>query len=235
MFGFNGLKVNLRRDVSVVASEFKDPVNYNAVYGYTYCRGEVTLNERMFNPESAWNGKVENLQVLAHELAHEVQGTMCQDIRYTERLEESAQIASWEVLASMANEGSRPALHALVVSLEKNAYRASLYRAMRDRQLPYFLKRFRKIVGEENFSAWERMRRANMSDVGGLHDILRRYSYDPLKTIIESRKTGWEVIGLSLPIVEHAGGRVIVGRIAFKLDDLKYFLEHAEGLVEALN
>src|SRR3990167_8823830 len=100
MFAYNGIAPRIEPPENVGVAIYRDPRRHNHILGQSNCTDSALLNYRMFNPVSAWYDNPSFLPTLTHELAHTLQGDLCDNGSI---IENSAQIATLEVLASLAN------------------------------------------------------------------------------------------------------------------------------------
>ncbi len=215
----------------------RDGFRHNHVLGTSDCEEFVSLNARFGNPHSTWY-KSRFLGTLAHELAHIQQGRVCRE-RPVSEVENAAQVVSFEVLAALANQGNMEAAFALVWELKATAVLAVLYFALRDH-------------GLDEFSSWYgRLSRDPITDAimdnyirGWLNrgkwewlDVLRTYRLKPYEMITSAhRYSDDRVYGMAIAkryyeYDQRRYANISVEDRGFVIDDLVYFLGHAEVMV----
>lgn len=153
---------------------------------------------------------------------------------HKEGAETAATLGSWEIAASIANEGNRLMAMALVDELAETALGVCLGRAIKEDKLDEYEALKKSILSVERQALSARSLRfwqGNMSELGS---ILEDYYVTPYKLLLDNRDT-WEISGLDLPIASGGGfGGVfpLNYEYPFEFDDLRYFMAHAEWLME---
>jgi hypothetical protein len=196
----------------------------------------VVVNDRVFNPVSSWYGRSEILAVLVHELAH-VQGICIGSD--TVRIEASAQMAALEVMAAMANDGNEPMVRSLLTELRRMCLDALEYEAWGNPDLEQRTRQLERRVVHSSLSEAEvaqgkRYWMGSKERSEELRSVLHTYAEVPLQRIIAGLHTG-SVWNIQLPINDPARGGSTKGPLKrLRIDDLGYFLAHAEPIVEEL-
>lgn len=201
--------------------------------GQSDCSGYV-LNYRFYNPFSEWFGEGSWYATVVHELVHVQQFDLCDKIDNF-YIELTAEIVSTEVLAAMVNYGDWNATWALVDKLRGMAMSASYGIDLRDGDISRYMELREQIFGDDPYrlAGFLKSRRHWEADPDRLEFILDAYSIAVLEQITQAilYDDEMEVEGLILP-----PGRIIEGKFVpgppFKLDDLAYFLEHSQELVD---
>jgi hypothetical protein len=196
----------------------------------------VLVNGRVFSPVSSWYGRPDFLATLVHELAH-VQGICIGND--TLQVEASAQIAALEVMAAMANDGNEPMIRSLLTELRRMCLDALEYEAwgnpdreqfarMLDRHVLHSALAEAQIVQAERYWMGSKQRSQK------LREVLDSYAEVPLRRIVAGLGTG-SVWNIQLPINDPGRGGSTRGPLkGLRVDDLGYFLAHAEPMVEEL-
>ena len=212
-----------------------DGNTFNHVSGRSDCRSAAVLNIRYENPASSWYRDEDWIMVLAHELAHVQQGLAC-DQYPTSQVENTAQIISWEVVASLVNGGNKKLIRPLVGELRSVAMSSAYGIAIKYNLLDQFLDlRERLSPGAIADARFQRNVRKWATDPTRLGEILNWYNTEPLNMVTRAiRNNDSKIEGLALPPVYSDGKAVYYSShpqpLIPKLDDLKYFLAHAENL-----
>ena len=196
----------------------------------------VLLNRRVFSPVSSWYGRPDFLATLVHELAH-VQGICIGSD--TLQVEASAQMAALEVMAAMANDGNEPMAISLLFELRRmcldalegeawgNPARQQSVRGL-DRRVMH------NALAEARNAQAERYWRGSKERSRQLRDVLNSYAEVPLQRIVAALHTG-SVWNIQLPINDPGRGGSTSGPLKrLRIDDLSYFLAHADAIVEDL-
>lgn len=246
-FEYEGLTSSVKLPDSI---DFQPQLNgrmHNHILGQAGCvrngGGPVTINARVANPVSARYGDTWFLPTLVHELIHVQGGGFC--FGSSERLESTTQIATFEVLAAMANHGNKDAAYALMDELRDTALAAVHYEALRDGDVERYYELHRKIhpspLEQARTEKFRRFWNENAQTRSRFKFILNTYSAIPLRAVFSGLETG-EIPNL------YMGEWVDVGTFShdteppdkyaarvLKVDDLVYFLEHAEEIATALS
>jgi hypothetical protein len=193
----------------------------------------VVVNSRVFNPTSSWYRRPDFLATLVHELAH-VQG-ICIGTDATQ-VEASAQMAALEVMAAMANDGNKPMARALVFELRQIALDALEYEAwgnpIREQSAQALERRvLHSPLADAHNAAVKRNWTVSHKRSQDLRDLLDRYGEEPLQRVVAALRTA-RVWNIQLPINDPARGGSTSGPLKrLRIDDLRYFLAHAEAIV----
>ena len=215
---------------------FRDGDSHNHVAGRSDCANYAGLNLRFANEHSAWYEDEDAPFTLLHELAHIQQGQYVCATANRDLVENSAQIAALEVASALVNQGNKEMLTPLVSELRGMAISAAYASAMRTGQTTQFID-FRSKLSPGAFAdaRFAKSQRRWSSNPIELMTILDRYNFTPLTMITNAiRNNGGEIEGLAFPPVYAEKGNYFnleAGR-PIKLNDLSYFLSHAEELVE---
>jgi hypothetical protein len=204
-----------------------DGTNAIHVAGYAHCRGKVTINARYASPVSSWHRDVSFLQTLAHELAHEQQGSDCRAFPVA-RVETGAQLMSFEVLAAMANAGNEPALVALLDELRTIALGALWLRAVDGdpAATATFEARFEELLTPRERALFERSRRWWVLREDDLHGMLARHQLVPLAKTQHGIRHGF-IPNVVMSPVQLLGPRGTPNQARSLLtDDLQYLVSH---------
>jgi hypothetical protein len=152
-------------------STLTDAPKHFGVYGYTFSfdtSGDIYLNERFRNPVSAKYNSVEALTTLVHETAH-IQGG---EFNASELCEKNAQLATLEVLASMANDGNPYARQALLVELRDICVGVILSRGLSSGNMDEYRSIWSEVYkGKDN----KRFRMWNYMGIDKLNELLTQY------------------------------------------------------------
>lgn len=224
MFTYEGLVTEGNATFDFFTNPFFDGYNHNHIAGRSDCATYVLLNARYKNKFSGWYQKNLWPVVLAHEIAHAQQGASCdREYNTQDNIENSAQIMAWEVMAAVANQGSKEAVLSMAYELRASALSAAAAMAgFEDRQDDYDSLIDDIFEGD----AHETARRAKgmrfwSSDLEQLEALRMRYSWTPLNLVFEARNEG-TIYQLSVSNDTHSAD----------IDDLLYFIEHMEELVD---
>lgn len=198
-----------------------NPDEANHVLGYTYCvDGDITINARYANPVSPWYGDPGMVFTLAHELAHIQQGMGCA-LYSSARVETGAQLAAFEVMAAMANSGSKVALVAMLAELRDLALGTLRYDALlHPDKRAALASLYQRIMSPVELAERTQRDRYWSQHKAEQRDMLKKYVVAPYRLLAEGLKTG------SIPNVV-AGGTVET----LSLADLLYTLAHADDLL----
>mgnify|MGYP001559671911 CR=1 FL=1 len=214
---------------------FQDGDSHNHIAGRSDCANYAGLNLRFANEHSSWYQDEDAPFTLLHELAHIQQGQYICATADRDLVENSAQIAALEVAAALVNQGNKELLTPLVSELRGMAISATYAAALRTNQLNRFIE-FRSKLSPGAFAdaRFAKARRRWSENPIELMTILDRYNVTPLLMISNAiRNDDSEIKGLAFPpVTENRGNYFALGRsVPIKLNDLQYFLSHAEGLV----
>jgi hypothetical protein len=196
----------------------------------------VLVNGRVFSRVSSWYRRPDFLAALVHELAH-VQGICIGNDAL--QVEASAQIAALEVMAAMANDGNEPMVRALLTELRRMCLDALEYDAWgnptRERSARTLDRRvLHSALAEAQIAQAERYWMGSKERSQELRRVLYRYAEVPLQRIVAGLHTG-TVWNIQLPINDPGRGGSTTGPLKrLRIDDLRYFLAHAEPMVEDL-
>ncbi len=216
--------------------------NHIHIAGQSNCSGFV-LNYRFGNPYSSWYNEGSWVAVAIHEMVHVQQGSLCGSINNL-YLEMSAEVISIEVMAALVNYGNRDMTYALVRELRGMAASAAYGLALNEGDLEkYVTLRERLMRGDDGRpdsfknAGWDKSRRHWEENPERLEFILQAYSIFPLEKIVQSiLYIDGAYDGLIMPpgfVIEYPNSPdVYVPGPPLILDDLMYFLEHADELVD---
>lgn len=199
---------------------------------YASCLGNsIDLNYRMINPHSSWYNKGRNIKILIHELTHLLlfQYPYC---FWTDNdtMEKTANIVAWEIMASLSNSGNLETIFPLIHALFWTCYDAAMCLAIRENRLDEF-NRFRNTLDESAIEKAIQEKVIRDYDPYDLIATTNTHSLQPLITIIKAIKLrNNQIHGLALPSEDpdHPGFK----KGDFEIDDLAYFIAHAEELVD---
>ncbi len=219
------------------------------ILGMANCMsGELWINARFANPASTWYESRTVLAVLVHELAH-IQGICWSSIS-----EQSAQLATLEVLAAMSVKGSHPAFASLIDELRDMSLAAAYGIALRDDRMAEYEALSRELSNDAfSIANTDKAMRYWAEDTAELERILRLYSVEPMQSVTAALHQGtcsfrnptWNtdlkeieyprftldvpcVLDVQLPINQ------MVFTVPLVIDDLAYVWDHAEALAAAL-
>ena len=232
MFAYNGIAPRTDPPKRIGTLAYTSPRQHNHVLGQSDCTNIVALNYRLFNPVSSWYDSPAFLSVLTHELAHTLQGDLCAGGSIVEN---SAQIAMLETLASLANRKNDLVLHSLINEIGDIFYGAAYSIALRTDRMTEFDQLGRKLnsrVSERSSSAAARRRWDK--DQLELKRILKTYQETPAEMIIQARFNDGKIEGLAFPPIYPPGyyGQTSFEQLPIYLDDLLYFVSNSEAIVE---
>lgn len=224
MFENEGLVAETSDGIQGLIVSFAEAFAHNQFAGQSDCETYIMLNRRFTTPISSWYENQTWPATLVHELAHVQQGPACNpDITSQALLENTAEIMSWEVLAALANQGSPEATLTLVYELRGTAMSAARAMAVHENRLEDYEKLFYDVFGHDAswVAAHEKNIRYWIDRQDELHGIQKRYGWAPLNRVFKARYEG-TIYKLALDNSTHAA----------EVDDLIYFIEHMEELVE---
>lgn len=224
MFEYEGLVRQTHDEIQGLVVSFAEGFAHNHIAGRSDCETYVALNRRFTTPISSWYEHQTWPATLAHELAHVQQGPACsRDISSQALLENTAQIMSWEVLAALANQGSPEATLTLVYEMRGNAMSAARAMAVHEDRLEDYEKLFYDVFGDDPHwvAAHEKNLRFWVDRQDELYGIQMRYGWAPLNRVFKARHEQ-TIYKLALDNSTHAA----------EIDDLVYFIQHMEELVE---
>ena len=217
MFPYEGAVLGTKVPTQLEAVPWIDAGSHNHVGGRSDCQNYAILNFRYINPISEWFNSHTWPITIAHELAH---------VQQTQRLcfnsdraliENTAQIVSWEVMSSLANSGNRNALKIMIYEMRDVALSSARAQGT-DEQ---FMNLIREMFDSPNkLARIEKSNRVWEDRRDELQDILTKYSQTPLDMIFLEREFG-TVYGLALDNADRT----------MEIDDLIYFLSHAEEML----
>ncbi len=215
---------------------FPDGDSHNHVAGRSDCANYAALNLRFANDHSAWYEDDDAPFTLLRELAHIQQGQQICATADRDLVENSAQIAAREVGAALVNQGNKEMMTPLISELRGMALSATYASALRTNRLQEFID-FGATLSPGAFAAARssKSRRRWSSKPIELMTILDRYNVTPLLMISNAIRTNnAEIEGLAFPpVIENSGNYFALGKnVPIKLNDLQYFLSHAEELVK---
>lgn len=202
------------------------------VLGKTHCKsGSVSINGRFVNPVSSMYRSVDMVLTLTHELAHVQQNGLCERASSV-LVETSAQIMAFEVDAAMALDGNAWAGLALLRELRSVAVGKLQYDALhRVRGARDALVRVRAAIytKAELAQAAQRARYLAKDPAGGEATLLR-YVVQPYRKLAKAVRGDRIVTGLATPGTSQRPWAAKLGSGSLWVDDLAYFLEHADEL-----
>lgn len=209
---------------------------------------DLDLNARFTNPVSPMYNDPSSISTLVHELAH-VQG-ICFS---TQRLnhESSAQLATMEVLAAMANRGNADALYVLLDELRYMFVTGARIAAEEEGRGDEYRDLVEGVYGDDPLMIAridKSLRYWQDTDLERFYEIVRLYNYEPAREILSHWQRGQPIRGISLPINIYCsygyasypyGNAPTAFEIEqcyqpLKIDDLSYILHNLEYLGEAL-
>lgn len=240
-FSYNGIFKKVRIPTDVEAKKTLDGLEHTNNLGSSNCKETIRFNNRFFNPYSSWKDSPIFPAAVVHELDHIQQGEgVCSaDPFYaTEPIEKHAQVATYEVLASMANGpngGSPIAKTALITMIQRECLRSSYGLAAKEGRLEEFTVFLQHLYpdAEERAFFEQEMRLIDQENVSPkiLFDI---YSINPLRDMIESYRTDSKFPRTDIAVFGEYGqygpSQTFV-LPAFPLDDFFYFMKYAEDFV----
>ncbi len=212
------------------------------IAGQSDCAGFV-LNYRFGNPYSSWFGEGSWVSTAIHEMVHVQQGPLCGSIDNL-YIEMSAEVITIEVMAALVNYGNRNMTYALVRELRGMAASAAYGLALQEENLEQYVALRNRIVQEDTGrsdsfknAGWDKSRRHWEENPERLEFILQAYSIFPLEQIVQSiLYIDGTIDGLIMPpgfVIEYPNSPdVYVPGPSLVLDDLMYFLEHADEIVD---
>lgn len=212
--------------------KFNNAQEHNHIGAYASCLGNsIDLNYRMVNPHSSWYNKGRNIKILIHELTHLLlfQYPYCFWTN-NDTMEKTANIVAWEVMASLSNSGNSETIFPLIHNLFWTSFDAAMCIAIREDRLDEF-NIFRKTLNESAVEKAQQEKVIRDYDPYDLITTTNTYSVQPLITIIKAIKLrNNRISGLALPSEnpDNPGFK----KDDFEIDDLAYFLAHAEELVD---
>lgn len=217
---------------------FPDGDSHNHVAGRSDCANYAGLNLRFANEHSAWYESDDAPFTLLHELAHVQQGQYICATADRDLVENSAQIAALEVGAAMVNQGNKEIFTPLVSELRGMAISATYAAAIRTKQVDRFID-FRSTLSPGAFAdaRFAKSRRRWSSDPVELMTILDRYNVTPILMVSNAiRHNNDEIEGLAFPpnSSERTGNYYNLSPRPIKLNDLDYFLDHAEDMAKEM-
>lgn len=245
-FGYEGL-VNFPVVPSAVTlTPYLDPMQHNHILGRAYCQApsstveaenRIEMNARTANPHSAWFGAGDRfLPTLVHELIH-IQG-VCGSGAHSET---ATQVATYEVLAAMVNHGNMAALRPLLEELRDIALAAMQLDALEagDEAFAEFTDFQSEVMGsaeaDARFQKSMRFWSQSVSHRSQLRYILRAYNAEVFDHIVHAFGNNGRTAELYLPQYLEAESRIDLdydGTRTFEIDDLIYFINNAEEIVE---
>lgn len=213
-----------------------DARRHTGVAGQARCMsGEMWISFRYANIYSSWYGDPDFYWTLIHELAH-AQGICLGD---NVVVEASAQIATLEVMAALANSGNEIALYSLIPELQGMAMGALQYKAMGEGRMAEY-EEFRHQLKDSPISDARRAQtvRKYASQQSTYQDLLGKYYLKPFNWFLEASVTG-KVEGVELPINipryinSSSQGPVYKewGNLPLIMDDTVYLLSNLEAIV----
>lgn len=234
MFEANGIvtKANWPDADKIGFALFPDGASFTGVAGRSDCENMAVLNLRFANPNSSWFQDSDWPLTLAHELAHVQQGDACNTYP-VDLVENTAQIASWELIASLVNGGNTKLLQPLIGELRQVAVAAAHGIAMERGSMENFMELRNKLSpGALSAARFQAYLRRWAKDPQKFGVMLNRYFTEPLNMTIRAIcLNDSKIKGLALPPVYQRGWPFQPSPRILKLDDLTYFLTHAEEMV----
>lgn len=213
MYSYEGAVGRTNIPDQVMPVRWIEGMSHNHIGGRSDCNKTAAINYRYFNPTSHWYQDKTWIATLAHELAHTQQLVSTCAVYDSERIENTAQIVAWEVLAGLANAGNRDAAYTLIFELRNTAMRAASAQGNVD-------DLYGQIYDDNELARWHKAQRFWGDRPDELQDILTKYAQQPLDIAFTYRNTG-TVHLLALSTADKT----------LDIDDLTYFLSHAESLV----
>ena len=221
---------------------YQDGGNHIHIAGQSDCAGFV-LNYRFGNPYSSWYNEGHWVAVAIHEMVHVQQGPLCSTVDSL-YIEMSAEVITLETLAALVNYGNRDMTYALVRELRGMAASAAYGLALNDGDLDKYIALRNRILkaptgmpDSYKNAGFDKSRRHWETDPERLSFILEAYSIYPLEQIVQSiLYIDGQMTGLIMPpgfVIEYPNSPdVYVPGPPLILDDLMYFLEHADEIVD---
>lgn len=235
-FEYEGLNVLATFPMLADLYPYQDAESHSHTAGQSDCAGYV-LNYRYANPFSSWHNEGTWVATAIHEMVHVQQGSLCAEVD-NYYIEQTAEIVSLEVMAAMVNYGNRDMTYALVRKLRGMAASAAYGIALNAGELEkYEALRAQMLDDPYQDAGYNKSRRWWVDDPERLNFILQAYSVVPLERIVQAILYNDSAVeGLIIPpgqvfALKHSKSTYIPGP-PFILDDLAYFLEHAEELVD---
>jgi hypothetical protein len=142
-------------------------------------------------------------------------------------------------VAAMANDGNQPMVISLITELRRMCLDALEYQAWgnpdRERSTRMLERRvLHSALAEARIAKARRYWLGSKERSQQLRDVLNAYAELPLQRIIAGLETG-SVWNIQLPVNDPARGGSTSGPLKrLRVDDLGYFLAHAEPIVEEL-
>ena len=215
---------------------FADGDSHNHVLGRSNCDSYAILSFRSANEHSSWFQDDDTTGAFIHELAHVQQAEAC--ALPSEKVENTAQIMMLEVASALVNQGNLEVLPSLVSEIRGMALSSAYAAALKDKDVgKYIALRSQLSPGAISRAKFEKSARRWSTDPQRLKDILNFYNVQPLTMVINAiRFDGGIIKGLALPVSYKAtefGYLVYRGnQMAYSLNDLAYFLAHAEEIAK---
>jgi hypothetical protein len=196
-----------------------DGGSHNHVAGKSNC-ADFVVNYRFANPISSWHESEDWIPTAIHELAHVQQGALCY-MEPRSNIEQSAQIATLEVMAGMVNYGNEKLVRPLISELRGMAVSTAFSLALKgDRMNDFEDLRGKLSKNAISKAKYERTKRVWAEHPEELQFVLENYSEIPLNRMVYAiRENGNTVTDLALP------NRELV------IDDLAYFIGNAQPMV----
>jgi hypothetical protein len=176
-FEYEGLTNGEARVPVVKFSDDTNAARHFHMLGYTFSFGdsnEIYLNDRYRNKISTKYQDISALTVLVHETSHIQKGDFSG--MDSETIEKNAQLATLEVLASMANHGNKYAKQALLDELLSICLGVIESRAIQSGTLEKYRKFCTEISPRNKIRIEKAERRWNQVGLDKLDELLKKYS-----------------------------------------------------------
>lgn len=235
-FEYEGVVSKATFPEEVEFTYFPDAGSANHVLGRSDCSTFAHLNLRMAFETSTW-GDTEVLYTIAHELAHVQQGTaVCLSVADW-LVENSAQIASMEVMCGLANQGNPIYLWAAVNELRGMFLSSALGLAYKeDRMNDFEILREQLSPGAFAEARFQKSHRRWSDDPLRRAEILDWYNVVPINQIVWAiRENNKALPGLAFPEIDTSSTSGYYGTtesLTLMLDDTAWVIEHLEELVD---
>jgi hypothetical protein len=210
----------------------------NHIYqlGSSDCERNISISARVINPHSAWYQK-NILAALTHELVHIQQSPIMCYQRDSELLDVSATIATWEVLAALANLGNPEACFALIKEL-KNLCLVTIIGRDLSSGLTHFPLDQELNPGAINEAINHRLVSQYVANKDAISTIIERYYEQPLRKVFQAYQNNSNVVpNLALDgscYYSSMGCKDYDAPLtSLDINDLIYFIGHAEELTYA--
>ncbi len=209
--------------------------------GKSDCKQRVIANDRYTNPHSALFSSPSFPAAVTHELAHLLQGEEICGLysRVPKTLvENSAQIAALEIMASMACQGNTVMGMGLVHEIKDMATDSALYFVLEDpTRMEAYRRHIQRYASGAEISKREASFRYWVDDIGKRKNMLKMYAHQPLEMMRYAHAVQENAItGLAFPPVypetySSSSSFPSQEQLPIVLDDFWYFFNHAEEIV----